>query len=343
MPGLGSKGKGSKGGASRPPRSRNTTPGSVSNLPLSNVSSGYTAYLEISLSSLAIPSNLLYEELLERHGGSGGIPDSRHLRSLADDLKTLSALAENRNTASDKGIRELGQRRNARMSFDRETETLNRDAEEKARLKRAAEGDDSKESRSKRRKEQGKPPKEERPLAVGAHGVARQDGKDARHPSPNVKPDSGSSSPLSQLQSPMVESAQAGTGAARRGSSSSSSSEDSHQPAPAASIPQYQTFGTNPLTFDDPTIYHIRDIFPETTDDEKKEIYSVAHFPKSDLAHMMAGIAPDKDFSNAKPANQVSANPFQAYIDPYIRPLMEEDIAWLRERVRASVLIPRVR
>lgn len=69
------------------------------------------------------------------------------------------------------------------------------------------------------------------------------------------------------------------------------------------------------------------------TDDEKKEIYCVARFPKSDLSHMMAGVPPDKDFSNAKPANQVSANTFLTYVDPYVRPLMEEDIAFLKEKV----------
>lgn len=97
-------------------------------------------------------------------------------------------------------------------------------------------------------------------------------------------------------------------------------------------MPQVQVFGENPLKFDDPTIYHIRDVNPDMTDDEKKEIYSVARFPKTDLAHLMPGIPPDKDFSNAKPSNQVNANAFQAYIEPYVRPLTEEDIAWLRER-----------
>jgi hypothetical protein len=50
----------------------------------------------------------------------------------------------------------------------------------------------------------------------------------------------------------------------------------------------------------------------------------------------MAGIAPDKDFSNAKPSNQVSANTFATYIDAYVRPLTEEDIAFLKEKVSSS-------
>jgi len=127
--------------------------------------------------------------------------------------------------------------------------------------------------------------------------------------------------------------AAAGTdGAAAPGSPGSDSSDDSHQPEPQPAVPQFQVFGDNPFKFDDPTIYHIRDVTPDMPDDEKKKIYNVAHFPKSDLVHMMAGVPPDKDFSNAKPSNQVSANTFQAYIEPYVRPLTEEDIAWLRER-----------
>ncbi|KAL8673054.1 MAG: hypothetical protein Q9168_002516 [Polycauliona sp. 1 TL-2023] len=113
---------------------------------------------------------------------------------------------------------------------------------------------------------------------------------------------------------------------------SSTSSVDSHQPPPAPSIAQYQTFGPDPTTFDDPTIYHIRPVTDDMTYAEKAEIFSVAHFPESDLSPLIAGTIPDKDFSNAKPANQVNANTFQAYIDPYLRPLTEEDMAFLKER-----------
>lgn len=115
--------------------------------------------------------------------------------------------------------------------------------------------------------------------------------------------------------------------------SSSEDSDESHQPEPAQLVPQFQVFGSDPLKFDDPTIYHIRDVTPETTDDMKREIYSVAHFPPSDLSHMMAGIAPDKDFSNAKPTNQVNANTFLTWVDPFVRGLTEEDIAFLKEKV----------
>jgi transcriptional adapter 3 len=150
--------------------------------------------------------------------------------------------------------------------------------------------------------------------------------------------DSSSLSPPSMMSPNGVTTA--GDGPAPPGSPGSETSNESHQPEPAPAVPQIQVFGDNPLKFDDPTIYNIRDVLPDMTDEDKKEIYSVARFPKSDLAHMLAGVAPDKDFSNAKPSNQVSANTFLTYIEPYVRPLTEEDIAWLRERVGQLQLSP---
>lgn len=38
------------------------------------------------------------------------------------------------------------------------------------------------------------------------------------------------------------------------------------------------------------------------------------------------------DFSNAKPANQINFSTFLTYIEPYVRPLTEEDVAFLKER-----------
>ena len=73
-------------------------------------------------------------------------------------------------------------------------------------------------------------------------------------------------------------------------------------------------------------------------DDEKREIYSVASFPHSDLRHLIAGTIPDKDFSNAKPTNQVNSNTFATYLEPYFRPLTDEDLSWLRERVSLPCL-----
>ena len=103
------------------------------------------------------------------------------------------------------------------------------------------------------------------------------------------------------------------------------------QPPPAAPVVS-QAFFPDPLA-PDPVIYHIREVELGMTDDDKKEIYSVTAFPTKDLTDQIAGTPPDKDFSNAKPSNQVNFHTFVGYIDPYTRLLTEEDIAFLRERV----------
>ena len=157
--------------------------------------------------------------------------------------------------------------------------------------------------------------------------------------SPNRKPEASraTSSPLSEA-SPIASPPKSGhppqVTSARDPSADSSSSSDTHQPPPAASQPRYQTFGTNPLTFDDPTVYEIRPVTDDMTDEEKKEIYCVASYPKDDLHDLIAGTPPNKDFSNAvKPSSQVQAHTFASYLDGYLRPLKEEDIGFLNERV----------
>lgn len=118
----------------------------------------------------------------------------------------------------------------------------------------------------------------------------------------------------------------------KEGADDDDSSSDERQPNPAPAIPHLQTFGDDPSTFPDPTVYDIRPILPGMSDDEKREIYSVAVFPKNNLEDLIPGSPPDKDFSNAKPSSQVQATTFATYIDPYFRPFTEEDLAFLRER-----------
>ena len=154
---------------------------------------------------------------------------------------------------------------------------------------------------------------------------------------------SGSSSSLSEA-SPLVSPSTAppleDRISARASPSSSSSSDDARQPPPAASIAQYQTFGPNPLTFDDPTVYEVRPVTDDMTDEEKKDIYCVASFPHDDLQDLIAGTPPNKDFSNAvKPNNQVAAETFLKYLEMYLRPLKEEDIGFLNERVSLAEFV----
>jgi transcriptional adapter 3 len=117
----------------------------------------------------------------------------------------------------------------------------------------------------------------------------------------------------------------------KEGEEGESSSEDEGAP-PRREQPQAMTFGEDPSTFPDPTIYEIRATYPGMPDEERKEIYSVATYPPSDLADLIAGDPPDKDFSNAKPNSQINFSTFSTYVEPFFRPFSEEDLAFLRER-----------
>lgn len=153
------------------------------------------------------------------------------------------------------------------------------------------------------------------------------------HPSPSKR---AKMSPGSSSLSEMAQSPDATTGtndkiSPKKVVPSADTSDDERQPPPAPPVTQHAFF-PDPLG-PDPVIYHIREVSPGMTDEEKKEIYSVAAFPTKDLSDQIAGTPPDKDFSNAKPTNQVASNTFLSYVEPYVRPLTEEDIAFLRERV----------
>lgn len=152
---------------------------------------------------------------------------------------------------------------------------------------------------------------------------------DLSTPSKDKKPPRDIDSASSSLSPPVTTPAAAG---ADEDKDDDDSSMDEHQPPPAPSVPHLQTFGDDPSTFPDPTIYEIRPVTEGMIDEEKKEIYSVAVFPKHSLEDMIPGPTPDMDYSNAKPSNQVQFNTFSSYIDPYFRPFTEEDLAFLRER-----------
>lgn len=95
-------------------------------------------------------------------------------------------------------------------------------------------------------------------------------------------------------------------------------------------IPQ-QGFFPDPMA-PDPTIYEIEDVVSGMSDADRKRIYSVTAYPTKDLSDQIAGQPPDADFSNAKPTNQIAATTFLTYAEPFLRPLTEEDVAFLRER-----------
>ncbi|KAH8787370.1 histone acetyltransferases subunit 3-domain-containing protein [Hyaloscypha sp. PMI_1271] len=325
------KGTGKKGRDVRQSRSRNTTPSLVS--AGAQGEAGYTAYLELPITQFRTA-----DDITEHYGSA--IPSSKDLEALLDRLKRLVEVVEVRGAVCDKGMRMLAQTRKER---NEEIETERRDEERKVRD--AAEEEErgrNKANKVKKRKELSST-REERPLTHGAHGLAPQDGsniepsspardKSARKASPSRDNDSASSS-----LSPVAVATPAATGMdidEKDAAEDSDSSMDERQPPPAPAVPHLQIFGDDPSTFPDPTVYEVPDA--ETTKDlprsRKKEIYSVSYFPREDLEDLIPGTPPDKDFSNAKPTNQVQANTFATYLEPYFRAFSEEDLAFLRER-----------
>lgn len=151
-----------------------------------------TAFLEIPISNLAVPTNVKYEDILERHGGSGGIPDPKHLETIAESLKLLARLAQSRSEQNDLGMRTLSAKRKEVLEQEREREQERRDQERKETARReAAEEEDAREKkngkakkkersrvREEKAQEKAQEKPQERPLNYGAHGRARQDGLD---------------------------------------------------------------------------------------------------------------------------------------------------------------------
>jgi hypothetical protein len=182
MPPFGGKGKGKGSRDHRRSISRNTTPSSIG-AGAAQASIGgppHTAYLDIPLADLNVSTKVTYEDLLERIGSGTGIPDSEHLKSIAEDLRILSANAEVRGFACDKGMRELAARRKRKVEEDRERERAMEEKKEKMRREALAEEEDEelrgrKMQKIKKRKDVSKA-REERTLAHGAHVSARQDG-----------------------------------------------------------------------------------------------------------------------------------------------------------------------
>jgi len=125
---------------------------------------------------------------------------------------------------------------------------------------------------------------------------------------------------------------------------SGSESDTSLKSAPTSTAPLYErAFGKDPTLFDDPTVYDIKALTDDMTDDEKRAILNVMEWPDNDLKDLTAGDPPDMDFYNAtKPTNQVHFGTFQTYVEPYIRPFTEEDVAYLKERADRTTpyLIP---
>ncbi|GAB1310213.1 Transcriptional regulator [Madurella fahalii] len=322
------KGTGKKGGAGtirqqsqqQQQRSRNTTPGAspaVASLPPIETVETETIDLRFD-----VFRNLTFEDLVDPAAANALSPDSRGLDGVLSRLQRLSEIVDKRGTNCDRGMRLLAQTRRQRL----DEQAIERGREEERRQREAEDEERERKANKKKRK--------------GADSLAPQGGnierssplRDSTGKSRKLSRDNDSaSSSLSPVAPRTPSNMDVDDKAKAEANDDDSSSSDEGRPPPPAR-PQANTFGDDPSTFPDPTVYEIRPVLPGMTEEEIKEIYSVASYPKSDLADLIAGDPPDKDFSSAKPSNQINFTTFSTYIEPYFRPFTEEDLAFLRER-----------
>ncbi|KAK3987016.1 putative transcriptional adapter 3 [Cladorrhinum sp. PSN332] len=325
------KGPGKKAGASairqqqqqqqQRERSRNTTPSAVppsaSLPPIEDVD---TETLDLRFELFR---NLTYEDMVDPSTSNTATPDSKSLDGILSRLQKLGDIIEKRGLTCDRGMRLLAKNRKARL----DELAVERGREEERRQKEADEED------REQRKSNKKKRKATENLAPGGSNIERSSPlrESTGKPRKLSRDNDSASSSLSPVapRTPSAMDVDDKT-KAEENEDDESSSDDGRPPPPAR--PQANTFGDDPSTFPDPTVYEILPVTSETTQDEIKEIYSVASYPKSDLADLIAGDPPDKDFSSAKPSNQINFSTFSTYTEPYFRPFTEEDLAFLRER-----------
>jgi len=344
-------------------RSRNTTPSAVAivaSLPETETVETETLDLHFD-----VFRNLTYEDMVDPISSSTMIPDSRGLDGLLERLHKLASMIENRGLTCDRGMRLLAQNRKLRIDelaveMGREERRHDDDGSHKRSNKKKRKAADNLAAPGGNTGELTCSADVLSPLlsllsrfsALRICGYCRVFLQEAfaksrcadplierssplRDPSGN-KPrklsrdnDSASSS-LSPVAPRTPSNMDIDDKTKVEDDDDDDSSDDGRPPPPAR--PQANTFGDDPSTFPDPTVYEILPTYPGMSEEEKKDIFSVATYPKSDLADLIAGDPPDKDFSNAKPSNQINFSTFSSYIDPYFRSFTEEDLAFLRER-----------
>ncbi|OAA62107.1 Histone acetyltransferases subunit 3 [Cordyceps fumosorosea ARSEF 2679] len=298
-PGSSQKGT-SKKNAAMQKQSRNTTPAPAAAATSSLPPAEYydPDYLNTRVILFA---NLNYEDLVDHGASNATVPDSKTVDAMLEKLKSLTNIMEKRSTFYDRGMRHLAdERKNRPDDFDR----MHANGE--------PEGKKVKHKRKKGDAQDG-----------GDQSSPVRDSKQRRAGSP--------SSPLSPNAAGSPTAMDVDKKEKEGGDEDESSSEDEGAP-PKREMPAAQTFGEDPSTFPDPTIYEVREVYPGIPEELRKQIYSVAVYPQSDLADLIAGDPPDKDFSNAKPSSQINFSTFSTYIEPFFRPFSEEDLAFLRER-----------
>ncbi|KIW87436.1 uncharacterized protein Z519_12072 [Cladophialophora bantiana CBS 173.52] len=313
-------------------RSRNTTPSSVLSAGTAPPGPTSTPLLELEVSKLLVSPKPSYSEIIDHLDTHGSKLEPKSLHDIIDQLKHLSESAEKRAESCEKAIRLIhDQKKNA----EADQQDRDRQAEQARRAKaRKEEAHSQKNPKAKKRKDRPETfdnveiKKEDEPSKTKL-SRATPGPSDSPSPSKKTKLSPGTSSLSEVADSPDAAAASAHA-SPTKSDVSMSDAEDNRIVHGQPPMPQ-QGFFPDPLA-PDPVIYHIREVTPGMSDEEKKEIYSVTAYPTKDLSDQVAGTPPDKDFSNAKPTNQVAANTFLTYVEPFVRPLTEEDIAWLRER-----------
>jgi transcriptional adapter 3 len=173
-PGLSSKGKATKPGSkpSQPPRSRNTTPLPTVRASVEPASSS-SSYFGNRLSSYLKKCPTTVEDILDGGANGSSIPSGKQLLLMRDNIeKTVLKNVESRCVQSEGALRELMNNKKNRAPRERGKDKDGDDRERKQKLKKV----------SKKHDEDGK-----HPPAIGAHGVARQDGGDAKGKSTNTR------------------------------------------------------------------------------------------------------------------------------------------------------------
>ncbi|KAI2641111.1 histone acetyltransferases subunit 3-domain-containing protein [Xylaria nigripes] len=322
-PAPGQKGTGKKASGGKPQRSRNTTP--MSHVPISIASS--IPSIEIYESKLydikyEFIRNIQYDDIVDQNTSNAVIPDSKTLDALLSRLEKLHDLIERRGGWCDKAMRLIvAEKKGYHMTEIHSTSKVD------LRKEGVLQEGDKKLNKKKRKAHDS--------LAPGDQNIERSSPlRDSTNKPRKAARDndsaSSSLSPVPRPTSSAMEDAKMKLDKNNDDDDEDSSDDDFAPPAPP--VPPYQTFGEDPSTFPDPTVYEIREPLPDMSVDELKELYSVAVFPKTDLHDQIAGDPPDKDFSNAKPTNQISFSTFSGYVEPYFRPFAEEDLTFLRER-----------
>ncbi|KAM0335274.1 hypothetical protein ACHAQA_000319 [Verticillium albo-atrum] len=329
------KGTGKKSGAGAiRQRSRNTTPSSV---PSSGSSGGGASLppieaIDAEYLSLRVEQfrNITYDDLVDQSTSSAPVPDSKSVDGMIARLTRLQEVIDRRTNFCDKAMRDLSVQRKHHVDDIVEKEETRTDDDRKRSNKKKRKAADSLAPGDANHKERSSPLRGD---STKPRKLSRDSASSSLSP---VEPGSPSAMDVDEKKKSKKkkdEKEKKEEEEAPEEEEEESSSEDEGAP-PRRDLPAAHTFGDDPSTFPDPTVYEIRDTNPSMSEDELREIYSVAVYPKHDLAELelIAGDPPDKDFSNAKPSNQISFSTFSAYMEPYFRPFAEEDLGFLRER-----------